>query len=699
MKNTQHNPGIRAAAALSLGLALGTNLVYGEPHPHVTGGAFGTPVPISDGSPGPGRGLWLEDGRLYLLSRNELCLYSVEEDPLRPRLLGRAPGVFGGRQVVVGGGIAYVSARERGMWIVDCRVPDRMEVLCRYDSISLGTGVEVSGDVCMLTETRHGVEFIDVSDPRRPQHIRICKTDESQSVIFRDGFVYSGEWGAAHLTVLDARDMSAVREVARCDFHGNGDGIWKCGNFLYCATGRHAAHVPGMKRENRKGQGLDVIDVSDPARPRNVSRISYAPGFCRGKPDTWVLRASGSLLVSAQTCQGLYAVDVSDPANPTILDRWIAPDMHPVKGMSGTEDCPGGAVTSVAIGDGVVYAAGPDFVPVAIPCKMAKYEPVNRGKQPANAGWRDPYPDPPADFARWLPPPQFRGLARACAVVGDTCYAACSDAGLYALELGETGIVSAKKLGPGKAFDVAAGGDRLYVAEGSEGWAIYSVTGGGIEEIGRYRRDGELARDVYACTERWAVFSNRGRCHLMDVSDPSAPKYVLSAQNQAGWNKFMCPDLLGGRYLACNSALKYVEWIDLDAVPAPKLSIAADSLLSSSAGLCSLGGNALVCDSGRYAIVKPGADGPWNFREFDGGGIPRTDGRLVAQSLQNGGTIRLHDFSDPLCPKRLGEWRMKSSFAGPCSFWKGRIIVPCGYMGVLLQKTAYANPQFQAVSP
>ena len=660
--------------------------------PYVTGGAFGTPVQISDGSPGPGRGLWLEDGLLYLISRNELCLYSVKEDPLHPRLLGRASGVIIGRQVVVSGGIAYVSARERGMWIVDCRVPDRMEVLSRYDSIGLGTGVDVAGDVCMLTETGNGVEFIDVSDPRRPQHIRICKTDESQSVIFRDGFAYSVEMASAHITVFDARDMSAVREVARCDFHGNGDGIWKCGNFLYCATGRDAVRVPGLKRGNHKGQGLDVIDISDPTKPRNVSRISYAPGFRRGKLDTWVVRASGSLLVSAQTCQGLYAVDVSDPANPKILDRWIAPDMHPIKGASGTEDCPGGAVTSVAIGDGVVYAAGPDFVPVAIPCKMAKYEPVRRGNPPVNAKWRDPYPKPPSDFARWQPPSQFRGLARACAVVGDTCYAACSDAGLYALELGETGIASAKKLSPEKAFDVAARGDRLYVAEGLRGWAIYSIKDGGIVEIGLYRRDGEIARDVYACTERWVVFSNRRRCHLMDVSDPSAPKYVLSAQDQAGWDKYMCPDLLGGRYLACNSALRYLEWIDLDAVPVPKLSIAADSRLGAAAGLLALGENALVCDSGRYAIVKPGSDGPWDFRKFDGCGIPRTDGRLVAQSLLDG-TIRLHDFSDPLHPKRLGEWRMKS-FTGPCSFWKGRLIVPCGYMGVLLQKTAAANQQF-----
>ena len=631
--------------------------------PYVTGTVLGMPVPISDGAPGPGRGLWLEDGKLYVLSNRELFVYSVRNDPLHPKLLGRADGVLGGRQVVAQGGIAYVSARERGMWIVDCRDPGSMRVLSRYDSIGLGTGVDVAGDVCMLTETGNGVEFIDVSDPEHPQHICIRKTDESQSVLYRDGFVYSGEWASAHLTVLDARDMANVHEVARCDFHGTGDGLWKSGNLLYCATGRDSAHVAGCAPGDRKGPGLDIIDVSNPLEPRSVSRISYAPGFCRRKIDSWILRVSGDLLLSAQTCQGLYAVD----------------------GMSGTEDCPGGAVSSVAIGDGAVYASGPDFVPVAIPCRRAKYAPVRRGAPPRNVKWRDPYPEPPADFARWRPPFSSRGLVRECAVKGDVCYAACSDGGLYALRFGKGGAIEQLgKLPPEKAFDVAVHGDRLYVAEGMKGWAIYRILGDSrLEEIGRHVRKDELARDVWAYADGWAVFSNRARCHLMDVSDPTAPKYLLSVQNQAGWNKYMCAGLLGGRYLACNSALKYVEWVDLAAKP-PKVNIALDSRIGASAGICAFGDKALVCDQGVFALVEPGSDGPWSFREIGSGGIPRSNGRLVAQSLLNG-KVALHDFRDAGSPACLGKWNLKS-FTGPCSFWRGRLVVPGGYLGVLLQK-------------
>ena len=653
--------------------------------PYVTGAVLGVPVPIADGAPGPGRGLWLDEGRLYVLSKRELFVYSVQDDPLRPTLLGKVDGVFGGRQIVTRGGIAYVSARERGMWIVDCRRPDAMRVLSRYDAIGLGTGIDVVGDVCLLTETGNGVEFIDVSDPEHPQHIRICKTDESQSVLYRDGFVYSGEWASAHLTVLDARDMANVREVARCDFHGTGDGLWKSGDFLYCATGRDSAHDPGSQPGDHNGSGLDVIDVSDPLKPWPVSRISYAPGFCSRKPDTWILRVSGDLLLSAQTCQGLYAVDVADPVAPKILDRWIAPDLHPVKGFSGTVDCPGGAVTSIAIGEGVVYAAGPDFAPVAIPCKRAKYTPVNRGRPPQNTNWRDSYPPPPADFTCWKPPLSRRGAVRACAVRGDVGYAACSDGGLYALRLSNDGIECLGKLPPEKAFDVAVRGDRLYVAEGTRGWAIYRICGEvRLEEIGRYARDGEIARDVWSYTDRWAVFSNRARCHLMDVSDPSAPQYRFSVQNQSGWNRYMCTGLLGGRYLACNSALKYVEWIDLEAKPAPKVRIANDSRLGASAGICPLGDKALVCDQGKFALIEPGLDGPWRFRKIGSGGIPSTDGRLVAQSFLNG-KVCLHDFGNADAPVCRGKWNFKS-FVGTTSFWHGKLIVSGGYLGVLLQK-------------
>ena len=39
------------------------------------------------------------------------------------------------------------------------------------------------------------MEVVDVSDPDNPAHVCIRKTGESQSNRYRDGYLYSGEWG------------------------------------------------------------------------------------------------------------------------------------------------------------------------------------------------------------------------------------------------------------------------------------------------------------------------------------------------------------------------------------------------------------------------------------------------------------------------------------------------------------------------
>lgn len=110
--------------------------------------------------------------------------------------------------------MAYVATRESGFWIVDATDPHRPRIRSRFDCCELATGVDVAGNVAFLGQRQNGVEFIDVSDPDHPAHIAMRKTDESQSVKYRDGYVYSGDWGAGKLTVFDARDMRNIRQVA-----------------------------------------------------------------------------------------------------------------------------------------------------------------------------------------------------------------------------------------------------------------------------------------------------------------------------------------------------------------------------------------------------------------------------------------------------------------------------------------------------
>nr|HPM84531.1 hypothetical protein [Candidatus Anammoximicrobium sp.] len=202
------------------------------------GDVFGPPVKVDDAGD-QAMALCLEANVLYAGCGQRLVVYDVKE-PLKPRKLGSVSGFGAVRQVASQKGMAYVATRESGFWVVDATDPHKPRIRSRFDCCELATGVDVAGNVALLGQRQNGVEFIDVSDPDHPAHIAMRKTDESQSVKYRDGYVYSGDWGAGKLTVLDARDMRNIRQVAHVDLYGFGDGVWLKGRYLYAATGHHA---------------------------------------------------------------------------------------------------------------------------------------------------------------------------------------------------------------------------------------------------------------------------------------------------------------------------------------------------------------------------------------------------------------------------------------------------------------------------
>ena len=69
--------------------------------------------------------------------------------------------------------------------------------------------MELAGDVLYAAHRNFGVELIDVSDPRSPQHLSLIRTGEAQSVVSRDGFLYVGVWASSELVVVDARNPAA----------------------------------------------------------------------------------------------------------------------------------------------------------------------------------------------------------------------------------------------------------------------------------------------------------------------------------------------------------------------------------------------------------------------------------------------------------------------------------------------------------
>jgi len=677
------------------------------------GTVFGEPVKVPGVDP-KAMALALEGDKLYVGAGEFLYVYDISS-PLSPRKLGEVAGLNSVRQIAVQDGMAYVATREYGLWIVDATDPQKPRIRSRFDCCELATGVDVAGSVCFLAQRQYGVEFIDVSDPDNPRHIAMRKTDESQSVKYRDGWLYSGEWGTGKVTVFDAHDMENIREVAVEDLHGFGDGVWLQGDFLFCATGHHSMHrkVEGVvvSEDLKKyyngghgngagmGHGLDVFDVSDPTRPKHVSRLDYPPLYTRWL-DMWTPRTSGNLLVAAQTHNGLFAVDISDKARPRVLDRLTFPDgRHP--------EFPGFCVGSLAIGDGVVYAAVMDEGLFAIPARGARREKFKQGRPPLHPEYREPYPTDEKAWHAWHPPTP--GQARAVAVNGDVVYAACGDAGLWALAIEPSGGFRALGKLPGhdSVMDVSVFGNRLFTAEGADGFGVYELAGPAeFREIARLSQlapSRGLALCVTAVDSNWAFFSDRHGVDLFDISSLPAFRHVLHDGRTPGWHKYL-QDRSVGRHIAFSVAHQSLDWIDLAAKPDPVVSLRTQkNNLRLQCGICAFrDGLSLASAPGGYVLLRPNegdapsGDGKWTIKPIPpaapgrewkwNDGMPRSDGRLVVFTCRIGRRATLYDFADKDKPVPLAAWKF-SGTPDIAQFYKGRVVIPCGYQGVLLQRS------------
>ena len=66
-------------------------------------------------------------------------------------------------------------------------------------------------------------------------------------------------------------------------------------------------------------------------------------------------------------------------------------------------------------------------------------------------------------------------------------------------------------------------------------------------------------------------------------------------------------------------------------------------------------------------------------------GIPRSDGRLVAVTSRNTRTLAIYDFSDPDTPTFLRAYELSGN-PDLAAFWRGRVIIPAGHQGLIMEK-------------
>jgi hypothetical protein len=667
--------------------------------------------------------LEISRGKLYALEDGGLSVFDIS-DPRNPKRLGHVGGMGNVRQLRVSGRTAFVSSRQCGLWAVDVSDDKTPRILSNFDGVEMATGLDIAGDVAFLGHRVFGIQCVDVSDPARMKHLSSLRTDESQSVYYHNRQLFSGDWAGGEITAIDVSNLLAPRAVSNVTLDGYGDGMCKRGNILFASTGQHKKSGPPELRQGA-GHGLDIFDMSDSRKPVKLSRISF-PDIYFGPCDYWTPRLSGNYCFASDTVNGVFLVDVSDLKEPKIFGNLILPKRDPENPKIAVPfeqivdpNIPqGDPVSSIAVGDGVLYISG-NFTGIYIAelPGFAKIETRDFGALPELPS----HPFAANEEGFHTSGAELSNPTRAVAIKGDIAYTANAWDGVKIYRFSEKGITQIGKSDIAYAADVKRSGDRLYVAEGRGGIGVYKIVSDTqIEEIGRLavlEKSFNFVQFLWAFDGCDVVAASCAttKIHFVDFSNPSQPKIV---GNESGvgllYNNYAGQKLVKGRYFGLSRTFGGLQVFDLKDRSIKLIWQDKFPLCSQTGTIAAFGDEFLVMRCSGYAFFEP--ENPVPTRDlkrlaFPGQGelcadvpddsaisramFPKSEWEGQVNVDQVTGKVavanrmfkncHIYDFSEKENPKLIKKIELNANPNVP-AFWNGRVVLPCGYSGLLLEK-------------
>ncbi len=652
----------------------------------VGGDVFGPELSIvHNAGAGPIQDVVIEGGHAYAIGDKALRVFDVRQAD-RPVLLGKLGGLGSVRQIVVGDGVAYVTSRQDGLFVVDVSEPSQPELLCHYDTVEFATGIALSGETLFVACRQYGVELIDISDPSHPRHVSLVRTGEAQSVVVRDGYLYTGVWASSEVVTADVRDPWNPEIVSRVPLDGYGDGVDVEGDFLYAVTGHHSKEKPNKNPGDPgfgKGHGLEVFDLSDPANPVFISRVKF-PALYEIGNDTWRVKVFDGIAYVADTYNGLFVVDVSKPDELTLLGHTPAP---PAQSKTGP-----GYIGGLAVVDDFIMLAGgfSDLHVVAAP-GLAK-APVEETDQAPVLGDRPALAEE-TGLRIYRPDGQVYGVDF---LSDDRVVVACGAAGVHVVQLWPEIELISRTQTKGFATDVCVSGDRVFVAEGAGGLGVYQVSSGGenLELFGRAEGKGLVVRQVEAPGDGRYVLTQVGanQFYIFDVIDPGQPKQVFKdARHGLLYGDQMMRGLIDDRYTCVFWHVDGLHWYDLKAEGGPAFSGERYPERTGSAnGLIAVGDQTLATIRGGYRLLDRESLLPAEeLSKHQIGtvrshlGVPYLSGNRLYSANRSSGVITVADVTDLENPKLIDQIQTAGN---PCrvTVRNGSLVIPDGNHGLVV---------------
>lgn len=579
--------------------------------------------------PGSARSVQVAGTRAYLADGEAgLRIFDIS-DPKTFRQLGRFDTTGWADDVAISGSYAYVADGSSGLQVIDISNPELPRRVAGYKTPGSAVRVRIAGDKAYIVDwsEKNSVVILDISNPLVPRRLgSIVTANNAMDVAITGPYACVAENGYPSSSgALSIFDVSTPASPAWLGSYNTGTGVRyiAVSGHLACLAVRNANSAPGIPWElqwvdvsdpaapalvgrystfevsslafegNRvafvaNGDGLQILDVSDPSRPIPVdgSRIgegSYGLAISNGKAyiASWIL--------------GLVSVDLSSEANlkrighvPTtgFATSVAGSGRHPFVGQELWFDISttqGGHVElldwSNPAQPQVLASLPTQSAPLGIAVSgdlllsAENSAPAFPGLQVAQLG------TPPnlQPLGRW----QTAGAANGVCVLGNFAYVADETTGLAVIDYGDPSnpaqVASLPESGP--AWSVGVNGTNAYVA-GAFGLTIADISKPSAPRwLGRYNTAG-LAVGVAVSGSLACILCSDGELTVLDVQDGTNPRPMGTYRflpgpawgtSFTGWYGHRCGIAIAGRYAYVATGGSGVQVIDLIDPSRPRL--------------------------------------------------------------------------------------------------------------------------------
>ncbi len=631
---------------------------------------------------GPTMDVTIDGTTAFAIGSRTLHVLDVAE-PGKPRPIGKLSGLGRVRQIVVEGGFAYITSREDGLLIVDVSDVAHPRLVSRYDTVEFATGICKSGNVLFVACRSFGVELIDVSDPKLPRHLSTVRTGEAQSVVERNGFLYAGVWGTLEVVTVDVRNPWKPRIVSRTPLDGYADGVDIRGNFLYVATGHHSRERPRAKPGDPgygRGHGLEILDVTDPSKPKPLTRVKF-PALYNIRHDMWDVTIANGHAFVCDTHNGVFVLNVQNPHQPKFAGHWTPPQKE-------GEPLPSFVGGLVPGRDHIYVAGGASDLHVLAAADIAQV-PVAENKRAATIPAKRPA-ETNAPYRAYRTDGQIYGVN----LLGDRAIVACGTSGVHVLKINPRFETLSRIEATDRVTDVCIAGERIFAAEGSAGLGIYELSSDELKEIGRYRVPNNTIRHVEVPGDGKYVLVQVGvhKIQIVDTSNPASLQRVMEDQHLGLlYGDQLMRGLIEERYACAFWHVSGLHWYDLKADGRPRYT--GDNFpgrIGSGNGLIAHAGRTLATTRGGYLLLDRNERRELSELPLYKIGSSRkhlgkptiADNRLYAVNRRTG-IVTIADISDLKKPNLIDQFELPGN-PSRCVVHNGTLVIPGGYHGLLV---------------